>query len=747
MGTGSWDSVSIAYHPVKHYCDHTCTFLASAPRAQEVIAALAEYRSMAEIIDRVRIEIAAADASRSFLSSLISRLRGSCAPDIGAVQLASEQFLLRKRCEWHSDFGSLIQTVDTRAQAQMHGHYPFDKPLASYEEISRWMALWGELHRTHPPDGPVFRKVSWAQEWSRFKTAWLSLEPHLRSIENADEIPQQQRDTVAAPVASRATTNTAPIAPLAVDIDRGLRAIFPENLAIQVKTAFLHSHFFDNCERDEIIALLDQISEWNRELQSKSRQSSHSDRSELHGIARDLIAPYNGALFVSESELATIQSALEPNALWLKQRELTHILTAVYARRLLRLTPRELSLRSAAPKVQTPVFTEPADLSAPAYSDASIEHRLTRLADAYQQLYPGMQLVYKGNCGHSDEFLVYQPLNHVVTSADDLSKNRAFMGDPAKEIEGLLPRSLRKLLDGNNSDSPSTIVVHHSNIHPTVVAEPIPAPDFDLDTFLAGLGAVYERALQSGSYLLSDGEDVVPSLRALRPTYYNISTPLTDVPSLRLSRDSAGGLFARSELGFFTIRNGQPIAELEQQPSGDADWEIVPAEVQLSSDECFGVQRLVLDHCDRLFIPAESDRTLSHGTVVVHINGLAGTDELREMRLQLMAETVARFDRHTAVVLQGSEENIECFRRHHLSIPNPYTTRAPIFTDSIGVPNLQRAVHLATLDDAASISYLHSNRVISFENLGSELTNENVTIPLYAPRFFVAQSESRVRES
>jgi hypothetical protein len=747
MGQGSWEAVSTAYHPIKIYCDQACNFLASTHLSPEVIPALAEHRSICETIERVRGEIAAADSSRSFLSSLISKLKGNSPADVSAVQLESERFLLHKRSEWLRNFGSLMCAVDTRALAQMHGHYPSDTPLASYEELSTWMGLWQELHRSHPPDGPIFRKVSWADEWSRFRNNWLPLESLLPSKENAPQIVHQRSDAETAPPLPQAAATSPRTTILASEIERGLRAILPEHLAIQVKAAFLQSHFFSNCEEREILSLLEQISEWNRDLRKRVGQSYQNDRSELLAIAQPLIEPYNGVQFASDSELATIRVALEPQALWLQQRELAHILTAAYARRLLRVLPRDPSLRSSSLKVQTPIFTEPADPYAPTDSDVSIEHRLARLSEAYQQLYPGMQIIYTGNRGHVGEFLVYQPANQVITSADDLGKNRAFMGDPASELEGLLPRMLQQLLDGNNSDSPSSIDLHYTNIHPEPIAEPAPAPAFDLDDFLAGLEAVYERALQSGPHLLSDSEDAKPLYRSVRPTYENIYTPLTDVPSLRLCRDPAYGLLAHTEHGSFAIRNGEPIPRSDVLSPEDTEWSPGASPIQITTDECFGIQRLVLDHCERFFIPSEGPLTLSHGTVVLHLDGLAGTDELRDIRLRIMAETVARFDRHTAVVLQGSEESIESFERSYLSISNPYNNKAPIFTDSIGVPNLERAIHIVALDGEPSLSNFQSNRVVPFETTTSGPNYEFATIPLYAPRFFFAQSESRIKAS
>jgi hypothetical protein len=747
MGQGSWEAVSTAYRPVQSYCDHARDFLSSAHRSPEVVPALAEHRSISKTLERVRSEIVAADSSRSFLATLISKFTGSHASDVGAVQLESERFLLQKRSEWLRDFSSLIQVVDNRALAQMHGHYPLETPLASYEEIATWMALWQELHRSHPPDGPVFRKASWAAEWSRFRNTWLPLESHLPSKEKEPEGFHQHVEPAPPSAAPHTVANGASTSALAAEIDRGLRAILPEHLAIQVKAAFLQSHFYHNCEQGEILLLLEQISEWNRELQRQGGPAYQNDRSELHAIARRLVEPYNGVLFVSESELATIRLALEPHALWLKQRELTHILTTGYARRLLRVPPHDASLRSATPKVQTPLFSEPADLYAPMDSDLSIEHRLARLSEAYQHLYPGMQIIYMGNRGRSGEFLVYQPLNQVITSADDLAKNPAFMGDSAREIVGLLPRMLQQLLDGQDCELPTDIDLHYTNIHPEAVAEPIATPTFDLDTFLTGLEAVYERALQSGSYLLADGEDDTSLLRSARPTHNTIYTPLTDVPTVRLYRDPVEGLLVQTHQGSFTIRNGNPIPCPEIRTGQDTDWDAIPSDIQLSTDECLGLQRLVLDHCERLFIPTAGPLFLSHGTVVLHLDELAGTDELREIRLQLMAEAVARFDRHTAVVLQGSEENIQSFDQSYRAIVSPYNTRAPIFTDSIGLPNFDRAIHIVSFSGETKISNFQINRVVPIENPTSELGEARAFIPLYAPRFFFAQSESRVRGS
>jgi hypothetical protein len=714
-------------------------------RSSETIPALTELENVGKVITLVRNDIVTADTSRTLVGGLLQKIRGQSAPVVGAVQLESERFLVEKRTEWLTNFSQLIHAVAARVTDQIHNRYPTDAPLASYEEIVRWVPTWQEFQRTHPPDGPLFGKVSWAGEWNRFKNTWLSLKYHLPDEANTSQTPRRDDSQDASPRTASSSQAPTPETPLSVEVDRSLKKLLPDPLAIQVKAAFFQSHFYEKAARAEVLALLEQITKWHENLRSRFGQSPLADRTELHEIARRMIEPYNGAQFASESEIALITSALDRQAPWLKQRELIQYTTVCFARRLMRVTPQQLALRSAAPKVHTPYFAEPVDRFARPDEESSVEHRLGLLSETYQQLYPGLEILYMGNRGGTGEFLVYQPLSQVQTPPDNAGANPAFMGGPESSCVGIVARVLQKLMDGERqTDTPTTIDVYYSNKHPDPETPSTSAPVFDLDGFIASLHEIHANSVLHSSHPLSHEEDSVSRRPRHTQSHHTTTISLVDAPGIELHRDSKAGLVVRTQHGYFSIRNGH-VTPLQGSRANVLD-EVVhhqSNQTPISVDECFDVHRLVLDENEHLAVPHGGPDWLSHGTVVVHLDELAGVDALWKTRIELMAETSARFDPQTAVILQGSEETVLYFARFYETIGKQNGGKPPIFTDSIGVPNAQRAVHIGSEGALPEAMKEKGSQTVLFSNTSRELESDPVSIPLFAPRFFDAQRASR----
>ncbi len=464
-----WHDVQERYATIQTFCYRACSFLTSVATSAETAPAIAQYSALTSALERVAQEVATNHHCRNIFTRLYRRIRGEEPPRIGAVQLESERALLKKRKEWLTAFGQLLHDVTERSSKQATGLYPAERPLASYEEILSWRALWSDLHRSYAPDGPVFRKVLWQREWLCFRDKWLPLEQHI-SDDNLVTPPkpqQGQRDTTAA-------------------------------------------------------------------------QPSPS-----------------------------IDSILE-------------------------------------------------------------------LAEATFQRALGM----------------HTPPN---TSTDQ------------EHVPGLPPQFTRRMVE----------------------------------------------------------------------------LVLTDAPELSVARDQHIGLVASTPNARFAIHDGRTIP-LNPSFSLTNGHESQGTQPQLFTfEECVGLQRVVLGVCRDSHLSNQFQNDSPHGTIILHLDGLAGDDQFTRTRIQIMAETVATFDLATAVVLSGSEDLVSRFKDIYDALPAASSAKAPVFTDTVGVPNLYRAVHIKSAGSSPDGTFGSSTRAILFDAIEADDDKALPRISLVAPKFFDAQRLSR----
>lgn len=470
MHQRDWSCVQERYTEIEKFCERACEFVSSATTSPEHAPAIAHYQVLTNALEKVQCDIVTADSCRHIFNRLWRKLRGQDIPKIGAVQLESERALLSKRKDWLSAFGRLLHEVNERRVKQQAGSYPSERPLASYEEILSWKALWSDLHRSYAPDGPLFRKASWEQAWRRFRDSWLPLEHHI--------------------------SDDAEVKPLAP----------------------LHSH-------------------------------------------------------------------------------------------------------------------------------------------------------------------------------TNTSASRASLG---------------------------------------------------IDSLLALAETTYQRAHHKFTTgVTSNGFDNVLGLpeRISRPL---VELVLTDATGLRLTRDENIGLVAHTLSGHYTVQDGR-MTPLHPSVVGLFTEQLREANqpTLCTFEECVGLQRLVLEECRDSHLADQSYKDSPHGTIILHLDDLAGADQLTRTRIQIMAETVAQFDPATAVVLTGSEDLVRRFEATYDSIPPKFQIKPPVFTDPMGVPNLDRAVHIKSTDSSPDETCASNMRAIHFDAIKVEPQGSFPSIPLVAPRFFAAQTLSR----
>ncbi len=343
--------------------------------------------------------------------------------------------------------------------------------------------------------------------------------------------------------------------------------------------------------------------------------------------------------------------------------------------------------------------------------------------------------------------------NAFPSSADHASENAAFFGDTGGEIEESVSQALAPFRADIRTDAVSSrvdkdesnvdIELRHSRISSiSIITEPSSPAPHTLEEFLAGLHQTYEVARNEDVPSLSYAEEHAPRALERAKLKQSVTLSLEDVPSVSLLCDEHLGLVAHTPRGYFAIRGGNstPLrSDLIVAALSGSQFSADPTTTSIE-DSC-GIQRLVLDHCVGSFFPQTDQESSAHGTVVLHIDGLAGSDDFFGIRIQLMAEVVTRFDPSTAVLLQGSDHLIERFQIEYDRIGGGEWAKAPLFTDSVGVPNIHNAIHLVSNRDAEDQNTLANSHTLRFE----DLPEDQAAMHLFAPRFFVAQSESRHR--
>jgi hypothetical protein len=222
---------------------------------------------------------------------------------------------------------------------------------------------------------------------------------------------------------------------------------------------------------------------------------------------------------------------------------------------------------------------------------------------------------------------------------------------------------------------------------------------------------------------------------------------------IEMRRDENGRLRVKV-FGEERTVDGRPVSQVRPAISVGPSAAFSPAAsadtVRVSPEEWADLQRIVIDSAQKKLDLKSLPNAAERGLVVLHLDGLTGSDALRQPRLGSLAAAAARSDRATGILLVGSEAAKSEFAEH-------FALEQKKLPAGRGLPSLfleERALdgteylsadrtHVMSQSDRLAAGQAPMRAVV-VENAG--IVDGRHTVQMFAPALREAEAISRLRK-
>jgi len=172
--------------------------------------------------------------------------------------------------------------------------------------------------------------------------------------------------------------------------------------------------------------------------------------------------------------------------------------------------------------------------------------------------------------------------------------------------------------------------------------------------------------------------------------------------------------------------------------------------LRVSSEEWADLQRIVIESAQKKLDLKSLSNAAERGLIVLHLDGLTGSDELRQPRLMSLAASAARSDSGTGVLIVGSEaakaEFIELFAAEQKKLSGGRAL-APLFLEERELAGTDYGsadrTHVMSQSDRLAADQAPMRAVV-IENAG--IVDGRHTVQMFAPALREAEAISRLRK-
>lgn len=737
---GSWDEVETHRAALEKYrCDVERTLL-SIQEGGENDRIHQLLKQLGEELRQVRCLVAPESPQSGFRKTFGGFFRGDHrAEGRSGVENVNAKGTLAIREGWYNEFTSVLRSVMDRAHEGTSG-----QPLLTLKEALRWGPLCQRIGKSSMnTPAPGFDSSGWSSVWAQFSHAcaplFSILPPVLRPSCSVDR--GTESSTAVAPLTAR----QVPVSPASIEatgssslvsrLEDILRMRLSSGAAGEVSYALQKSFLWGRTSPEEKVRLVEHVVSWHRRaLDSYGGGEIDVTASQALRSLAERMLDEDVCSYASPREIGLIRGTLgAPSLTFQRRQNLIHTLTTVYARGLFRTTVSSLTERFLARGVEEPVFSDVV-----ARNLAAINERLGVLAASYSKVYPGIALSARWGRRGCVAIVVSQGDEGLLFEAHSLRANPVFFAAEADSQEGVLNRAVKAVCEGSPESPSKEIPLSFSFEYRDGRA----VDDTEMDSSSGELSSD-ESALIEGILTPRDDWDTARFSEVVEgeERYRSRVRRLISTPSVRAD----GITLSRREDGSLLVTFGKLRWAIEgEEPNNVSADSISPGALFVSKREWSTVELAVAQFYSRQEIRRQSSETRRGGIVALHLDGLIGSDELSQYRIERMARAAAHLHFATVVVALGSDSLVERFAREFERAERSDGAKPPLFRSLDNMTwagGRDRVAHVLTrselaLNQAASIS----SRVV----LEDPVIGEESGVALFSPWLFRAQEQTRM---